>query len=74
LVVSEHLSQSGDSAELTVARWFAIEIIANEIGGVQPFPAEIRDAVAAEMVRDQDFLGWPDLEAAQATLDQWEWA
>jgi hypothetical protein len=58
----------------SVASWFAREIIGNEMYGVQPLPAEIRDAVAAEMVRDQDTLGWPDLELAQAALSEWEWA
>jgi len=40
--------------------------------GFDPFPASIRDEVAAVMVTD-DRLGWPTLDDAQATLDDFEW-
>ena len=58
---------------MSVASWFAHTVIADEVHW-EPLPLIVRDEIAAEMVADQDKLGWPDLESAQATLDEWEWA
>lgn len=57
---------------MTAARWIALNIVGNEIYGNDPLPHEDRDEIARWMVED-DFLGWPDVEAAQATLDDWDW-
>lgn len=57
-----------------LGRWFARCIIAEEIHPDLPLPVVLRDAIAAELVADSDSLGWPDLESAQATLDEWAWA
>jgi hypothetical protein len=54
------------------ARWIAREIIANEVKGFGPLPSGARPGICKALVKDA-FLGWPDMAAAQATLDEWEW-
>jgi hypothetical protein len=50
--------------------WITREIVGNEIK--TPLPASLRNLIAQRMV-DDDFMGWPDIEAAHAQLDEWEW-
>jgi hypothetical protein len=54
------------------AAWIAYDVIGNELHGVQPIPASLRPHIAKAMVEDSR-MGWPDLETAELTLDEWEW-
>jgi len=63
-----------EPAPVSVASWFAHSIVADDVHAWEPLPESIRDEIAAEMVRDQVALGWPDLQSAQDSLDEWKWA
>src|SRR5690348_9730666 len=57
------------------AGWIARNVIANEmhIDRDEPLPAVLRPHIARVMVAD-DFLGWPDVETAEAELEEeWLW-
>jgi len=54
------------------ANWIAVQIIGNETQICSgPMSSEVAERVAAEMVRDQDRLGWPDLATARADIEAW---
>lgn len=59
-------------AELSAAQWIARNIIGNEIYGFEALPKSARPEICVAMVEDPE-MGWPDVAAAQATLDEWEW-
>jgi hypothetical protein len=65
------MAENGDL--MTAAQWLAREIIGNDVHGFDPLPKREREQVAMCMYVDS-FLGWPSVEAAQRTLDEWEWA
>lgn len=50
--------------------WLTLEIIGNEVQ--TPLPASLRPYIAKRMVEDER-MGWPDLDSAEGTLDDWEW-
>lgn len=57
---------------MTAEEWIASEIIGNEVHGFGPLPLKARDQIARAM-RDLPEMGWPTLEDAHATLDDWSW-
>jgi len=59
-----------------VGAWFAQIIVADELctGLLSPVPRCLREPIAKELVRDQEHLGWPDMETAFAYIDElYEW-
>lgn len=61
-----HREMGRSRLRLSVASWFAHEIVANELHGCEPLPEVVRDAIAVEMVNDER-LGWPTYEDAQVS-------
>jgi hypothetical protein len=58
---------------VTAEEWIARNIIGNEVKGFEPLPKSARPEICKALVADP-LLGWPDVAAAQDTLDEWEWA
>lgn len=57
---------------MTAAEWIALNIVGNDVKGFDPLPRSERPEICKAMVEDP-LMGWPDMVAAQNTLDEWEW-